>query len=227
MLSEHISGDNFITPASRSSTAMVGDPPVVMLITASVDCLMRGRNCMNIAGSPVGRPAWGLRPCRSRMAGAAWAARMACSEIWSGVIGSASDMVGVWIAPVTAQVMMTLSDFAAIVLSRDCRILSGSGCAGIRGKAQAPLQRQELPAEALGEKAPDALRRQQHHGHGDGAQHEKIKAAEIGKRLPQNKKYDGADDRPLHPADAADNGDEDDEGAPVVRDEGGVGGNTQ
>src|SRR4029450_1444055 len=57
MLSEHISGDNFITPASRSSTAMVGDPPVVMLITASVDCLMRGRNCMNIAGSPVGRRA--------------------------------------------------------------------------------------------------------------------------------------------------------------------------
>jgi hypothetical protein len=35
------------------------------------------------------------------------------------VIGSASDMVGVWIAPVMAQVMMTLSEFAAIVLSRD------------------------------------------------------------------------------------------------------------
>jgi hypothetical protein len=31
------------------------------------------------------------------------------------VIGKASDMVGVWIEPVTAQVMMTLSDFAAIV----------------------------------------------------------------------------------------------------------------
>src|SRR5262245_47823253 len=60
MLSEHISGENFMTPASRSSTVMVGDPPVVMLTTASVACLMRGRNCMNTAGSPVGRPS-GLR----------------------------------------------------------------------------------------------------------------------------------------------------------------------
>ena len=29
--------------------------------------------------------------------------------IWSGVIGSASDMLGVWMAPVTAQLMMTLA----------------------------------------------------------------------------------------------------------------------
>src|SRR6516162_7663240 len=43
----------------------------------------------------------------------------------------------------------------------DCRVKPGnddlnlapSRCAGIRRKAQAPLQRQELPAEALGEKA--------------------------------------------------------------------------
>src|SRR6516165_2825926 len=55
MLSEHISGENFMTPASRSSTVMVGDPPVVMLTTASVACLMRGRNCMNTAGSRVAR----------------------------------------------------------------------------------------------------------------------------------------------------------------------------
>jgi hypothetical protein len=41
---------------------------------------------------------------------------MACSAIWSGVIGRASDMVGVWMAPVTAQVMMTLSDLAAMAL---------------------------------------------------------------------------------------------------------------
>src|SRR2546428_392190 len=132
MLSEHISGDNFITPASRSSTDLVG-------------------------------------------------VRSHCS-----LPGGLTDA------------------------------LSGSGCAGIRGKAQAPLQRQELPAEALGEKAPDALRRQQHHGDGDGAEHEKIEAAEIGKRLPQNEKYDGADDRPLHPAEAADHGEEDAEGGPDV-----------
>jgi hypothetical protein len=44
------------------------------------------------------------------------------------VTGKASDMVGVWIAPVTAQVMMTLSDFAGIVLSRSVGSLS---CAGL------------------------------------------------------------------------------------------------
>src|SRR4029079_15482514 len=33
---------------------------------------------------------------------------IACVAIWSGVIGSASDMVGVWIEPVIAQVMTTL-----------------------------------------------------------------------------------------------------------------------
>ena len=55
------------------------------------------------------------------MAAPASAAAMACSAIWSGVIGRASDMVGVWIAPVTAQVMMTLSDFAAMGVSRSIR----------------------------------------------------------------------------------------------------------
>jgi hypothetical protein len=55
------------------------------------------------------------------MAAPASAAPMACSAIWSGVIGRASDMVGVWIAPVTAQVMMTLSDFAAMGVSRSIR----------------------------------------------------------------------------------------------------------
>src|SRR5262245_34962670 len=214
-----------MTPLSRSSTAMVGVPPVVMLMTASVDCLMRGRNCMNTAGSPVGRPSCGLRACRCRIAAPASAAPMACSAIWSGVTGKASDMVGVWIEPVTAQVMMTLSDFAAIVsLPMDWRIDRswGSRCAGIRRKAQAPLERQELPAEALGKKAPDALGREQHHRDGDGAQHEQIEAAEIGQRLPQDEKHDRADDRPLHPADAADHRDEDDEGGPVVDAERGV-----
>src|SRR6516162_3245302 len=46
------------------------------------------------------------------MAAPASAAPIACSAIWSGVTGSASDFVGVWIAPVIAQVMMTLSDRA-------------------------------------------------------------------------------------------------------------------
>src|SRR5919198_2667599 len=62
------------------------------------------------------------------MAAPASAAPIACSAIWSGVIGSASDMVGVWIAPVTAQVMTTLSEFAAIVLSR---FADDPSCAGL------------------------------------------------------------------------------------------------
>src|SRR5712672_1570588 len=160
MLSEHISGESFITPARRSSTAMVGEPPVVMFTTASVACLMRGRNCMNTAGSPVGRPSCGLRACRCRIAAPASAAPIACSAIWSGVTGRASDMVGVWIAPVTAQLMMTLSD---------------------------------LPAEAVGEQAPEAFRREQHDGDRHRAQHQEVEAAEIGQRLPQQEEHDGAD----------------------------------
>ena len=37
--------------------------------------------------------------------------RSPCSAISSGVIGKASDIVGVWMAPVTAQLMMTFRDF--------------------------------------------------------------------------------------------------------------------
>ena len=48
------------------------------------------------------------------MAAPACAAPTAASAISSGVIGRCGDMVGVWIAPVTAQVMMTLPWAAAI-----------------------------------------------------------------------------------------------------------------
>src|SRR5262244_4483559 len=92
----------------RSSTVMVTAPPVVMFTTASVDCLMRGRNCMNTFGSGDGRPSFGSRACRCRIAAPACAASIDWVAIWSGVIGNASDMVGVWIEPVIAQVMTTL-----------------------------------------------------------------------------------------------------------------------
>src|SRR5215510_4950812 len=114
MLSEHISGDNVVAAEMRCSTVMVTAPPVVMFTIASQLCLMRGRNCMKMFGSGLGRPSLGSRACRCRMAAPAWAASIACSAIWSGVIGNASDMVGVWIEPVTAQVMITLLDFSAI-----------------------------------------------------------------------------------------------------------------
>src|SRR5262244_4357228 len=108
MLSEHISGENFSAAAIRSSTVMSTLPPVVMLMTASQLCLMRGRNWRKISGSGDGRPSFGSRACRCRIAAPALAASIDWVAIWSGVIGSASDMVGVWIEPVIAQVMTTL-----------------------------------------------------------------------------------------------------------------------
>src|SRR6478752_9917786 len=142
------------------------------------------------------------------MAAPASAAAMACSAIWSGVIGKASDMVGVWIAPVMAQVMMTLSNFAAMGVSRSIREDDlGLVCAGICGQAQAPFQRQQLPAETLHQQPPDPFGCKQHHRDRDSAEHQEIQATEIGQCLPQQKKYDGTDDRPFHPPDSADHGD--------------------
>jgi len=48
------------------------------------------------------------------MAAPASAASIDCWAISVGVIGKASDMVGVWIPPVTAHEMMTLLFAAAI-----------------------------------------------------------------------------------------------------------------
>src|SRR5438552_11102650 len=79
-----------------------------MLTTAPVDCLIRGRNCMNTSGSGVGRPSFGSRACRCRIAAPASAAAIASRAISSGVSGRCGLIVGVWIDPVTAQVMTTL-----------------------------------------------------------------------------------------------------------------------
>ena len=69
----------------RSSIVIMELPPVVMLTTASVDCLMIGRNWLNSAGSPEGRPSPGSRACRCRIAAPASAAPIACAAISSGV----------------------------------------------------------------------------------------------------------------------------------------------
>src|SRR5713101_4851702 len=79
-----------------------------MLTTAPVDCLIRGRNCMNTSGSGVGRPSFGSRAWRCRIAAPASAAAIASRAISSGVSGRYGLIVGVWIDPVTAQVMTTL-----------------------------------------------------------------------------------------------------------------------
>src|SRR6202040_4293941 len=117
MFIEHISGDSVLAAEMRCSTVMVTAPPVVMFTTASVACLMRGRNCMKTDASGDGLPSLGSRACRGRMAAPAGAAAMAWVAMWSGVIGSASDMVGVWIEPVIAQLMTIF----AIAVFLPCR----------------------------------------------------------------------------------------------------------
>ena len=80
---------------------------------------------MKTLGSGVGWPFCGSRACRWMMEAPASAAAMDCSAISFGVIGRYSDMEGVWMAPVTAQVMMTL--VMAFPLFGFCLILPRAG----------------------------------------------------------------------------------------------------
>jgi hypothetical protein len=124
MLHEHISGLVARGAASRSCTVMLCPPPVVMLMTASVACLIAGRNSRNTSGSGVGRPSFGSRAWRWMIAAPAFAAAIDSSAISRGVIGRCADIVGVWIEPVTAQVMMTFRCAAAMLssVSPICRL---------------------------------------------------------------------------------------------------------
>ena len=83
-------------------------------MTQSVRCLITFRNGWKASGVWSGLPVSGLRACRWTIAAPASAAPMAASAISSGVTGRCGDMLGVWMAPVTAQVMMTLFDFATV-----------------------------------------------------------------------------------------------------------------
>src|SRR5882672_5486672 len=116
MLSEATSGASLSAGCRRSSIDMVGAPPVVKLITTSLAALIFGANWRNSSGSCVGLPSFGLRACKWTIAAPAFAAAIAASAISSGVTGRYGDMLGVWIEPVTAQVMMTLPCAAAIVI---------------------------------------------------------------------------------------------------------------
>src|SRR5712691_6576896 len=118
MLSEATSGLSRSAGCSRSSMLIVGAPPVVRLRTTSQAALIFGRNCLNTSGSCVGLPSFGLRACRCTIAAPALAAPIAPAAISSGVTGRCGDMLGVWIEPVTAQVMMTLPCAAAIWINR-------------------------------------------------------------------------------------------------------------
>src|SRR5712675_2384486 len=99
------------------------------------------RNGAKASGLWSGWPVFGLRACRCTIAAPASAASTAASAISCGVTGSAFDIDGVWIAPVTAQVMMTLRAMVALFLLpfciRTCRfgrpyarlVLRDVGCA--------------------------------------------------------------------------------------------------
>jgi hypothetical protein len=92
---------------TRSSTSMVGAPPVVMFTTQLERCLITLRNGANASGDWSGRPSFGSRACRCTIAAPASCAPIAASAISSAVIGRCGDMVGVWMAPVIAQVTIT------------------------------------------------------------------------------------------------------------------------
>src|ERR1044072_4558856 len=107
MLSEATSGLKVAAGRTRSSIDIVGAPPVVMLITAFGRCLITFRNGGKRAGGRSGRPSFGSRACRCTTAAPASAAPIAASAISLAVTGMCGDIDGVWIEPVTAQVMMT------------------------------------------------------------------------------------------------------------------------
>src|SRR5881392_3701355 len=109
MLRLATSGLKVAAGLTRSSIDMVGAPPVVMLMTAAQRCLITFRNGANASGDWSGRPSFGSRACRCTTA-----APIAASAISLAVTGIAGDIDGVWIEPVTAQVIMTLL-LAAIV----------------------------------------------------------------------------------------------------------------
>ncbi len=68
---------------------------------------MLRRNGSKASGLWSGRPSTGLRACRWTIAAPAYAAPSALSAISSAVTGRCGDIEGVWIEPVTAQLMMT------------------------------------------------------------------------------------------------------------------------
>lgn len=95
MLRDAISGRKRSGGARRSSSVIFVEPPLVMLMTASVFALIRGRNSANAAGSAVGRPSRGSLACRWRIAAPASAASMACCAISCGASGRCGDIDGV------------------------------------------------------------------------------------------------------------------------------------
>src|SRR5215813_1844947 len=137
-------------------------------------------------------------------------------------------MVGVWIEPVMAQVMTTLLASWGIDVSLFKPFYCAGGLLRRRWRAticedDAPFKREKLKAEALDHEPPEPLRRLEHHDDGHQPEHDQVDGTQVGQELAQEEEHDRADNRPLDAADAADHGDEDHEGGPVIDAEGGVG----
>ncbi len=93
-------------------------PPVEILITASVACLICGRNAKKSFANGLGRRRAGYA---REDAGSRHRARAASIADWamaSAVTGRWGDIDGVWIEPVGAQVMMTLGDLRMVYFTR-------------------------------------------------------------------------------------------------------------
>ena len=90
-----ISGLALTAAAKRSSTVIPRPPPVEIFTTASVACLILGKNCIKTSGSGLGLPFSGSRACKCIIEAPASQAPIDSSAISSGVIGKCSLIVGV------------------------------------------------------------------------------------------------------------------------------------
>src|SRR5215813_10340241 len=138
-------------------------------------------------------------------------------------------MVGVWIEPVMAQVMTTLLASWGIGVSSSLQSIWFQAVpwgllAGARHDPQIRrgVQGGRSPSRSARPEAPRGLSGPEHDGDRDCAEHHQVEGAEIGERLAQQEENERTDDRTLDAANAADHGDEDHEGGPVVDAEGGV-----
>ena len=113
---------------------------------------------MKTAGSGVGRPVSGSRACRCRIAAPASAASIAWRAMSSGRNGNASDMVGVWIAPVMAQLMITFCQ-VRFAISRLVLLIGGTG--RTRWLRTRRWREKSMPKRTA-DMSPDPLRRLQH-----------------------------------------------------------------
>jgi len=123
-LSDAISGDVDTAARRRSSRVIPRPLPVDTFITASQAPAIFAMSSWNSSGRGSGRPVSGSRACRWTIAAPASTASIDAPAISSGVTGRCGDIVGVWIPPVGAQVMMTGLDIVRRHLPRDGTVLA-------------------------------------------------------------------------------------------------------